>query len=55
MISFSGVGLNAARTQGLVWIQHWCGVLCGGEDFFVVEKKNGVWTVATTDAGITMY
>lgn len=41
----SRVGLNADKTQALVYKGWSCGGLCGGGSYTLLIKKNGVWTV----------
>jgi len=41
----SHVGLNLNRTEALLYIDHFCGGLCGGGDYVLMRKVNGVWHV----------
>ncbi len=43
---FSHVGLNLSKTQAIVYVDHYCGGLCGGGGYSLMEKVNGVWHVA---------
>jgi hypothetical protein len=40
---FSAVGFNGDRTLALVSISHYCGTLCAGGSFHLMEKKDGKW------------
>jgi hypothetical protein len=44
LISLSGVGFNAHRTQAVFYIDHFCG-LCGGGRYVLMEKLDGFWRV----------
>jgi hypothetical protein len=39
----SAVGFNSDKTVAVVYIAHWCGGLCGGGEFEVLQKKNDKW------------
>lgn len=41
----SHVGLNLNRTEALLFIDHFCGGLCGGGGYVLMRKVNGVWHV----------
>jgi len=41
----SHVGLNLNGTEALLYIDHFCGGLCGGGDYVLMRKVNGVWHV----------
>jgi hypothetical protein len=41
----SHVGLNLNKTEALLYIDHFCGGLCGGGDYVLMHKVNGVWHV----------
>jgi len=43
-ITLSGVGFNFNHTQGVFYIDHFCG-LCGGGRYVLMEKVNGSWRV----------
>jgi hypothetical protein len=43
-IELSAVGFNADKTVAVVYKGHHCGMLCGGGDFHVLEKKDGKWS-----------
>jgi len=43
-VTLSGVGFNSAHTQGVFYIDHFCG-LCGGGQYVLMEKVNGSWHV----------
>jgi len=42
-IGLSAVGFNADRTVAVAFMTHACGSLCGGGDFYVLQKKDGKW------------
>jgi hypothetical protein len=44
LITLSGVGFNARRTQAVFYIDHFCG-LCGGGRYVLMEKIDGSWRV----------
>jgi len=41
----SRVGLNLNKTEALLYIDHFCGGLCGGGEYVLMRKLNGVWRV----------
>jgi len=41
----SHVGLNLSKTEALLYIDHFCGGLCGGGDYVLMRKVNGVWHI----------
>lgn len=41
----SHVGLNLNKTEALLYIDHFCGGLCGGGDYVLMRKVNGVWHI----------
>jgi hypothetical protein len=43
-ITLSGVGFNLSHTQGVFFIDHFCG-LCGGGRYVLMEKVNSSWLV----------
>lgn len=42
-IEMSAVGFNADKTVAVVYMEHSCGMLCGGGRFHVLQKKDGKW------------
>lgn len=44
LIELSAVGFNRDKTVAVVYMAHWCGSLCAGGSFHVLEKKDGKWT-----------
>lgn len=38
------VAFNADKTIAVVYMGHSCGSLCGGGTFYVLEKKDGIWS-----------
>jgi hypothetical protein len=42
-IELSAVGFNPEKTIAIVYIGHYCGVLCGGGEFHVLQKEDGRW------------
>jgi|SRR5262245_37301146 len=42
-IGLSAVGFNADKTVAVVFMTHACGSLCGGGDYYVLQKKDGKW------------
>jgi hypothetical protein len=43
----SAVGFNAEKTVAVFYVGHHCGMLCGGGEFHVLEKKEGTWRPMT--------
>src|SRR5262249_49954198 len=43
-IELSAVGFNADKTVAVVFMAHYCGNLCGGGRYYVLQKKDGKWT-----------
>jgi len=39
----SHVGLNLNKTEALLYVDHFCGGLCGGGEYVLMRKVNGVW------------
>jgi len=42
-MELSAVGFNVNKTVAVVYMGHYCGPLCGGGGFHVLEKKDGKW------------
>jgi hypothetical protein len=42
----SHIGLNLNKTEALLYVDHFCGGLCGGGTYVLMRKVNGVWHVA---------
>jgi hypothetical protein len=45
IMTFSRVGFNSNKTQALVYRANHCGGLCGGGNYYLLRKKNGVWVI----------
>lgn len=43
VFSFSRVGFNAARNRAVLYVDFWCGSLCGQGEFFFLQKRDGHW------------
>ena len=41
----SHIGLNPSKTEALVYVDHFCGGLCGGGGYFLMRKVEGVWHI----------
>jgi hypothetical protein len=41
----SRVGLNLNKTEALLYVERFCGGLCGGGEYVLMRKVNGVWHV----------
>lgn len=41
----SHAGLNPSKTEAILYVDHFCGGLCGGGGYFLMRKVNGVWHV----------
>src|SRR5215469_494019 len=41
----SHVGLNPGKTEALLYVDHFCGGLCGSGDYVLMRKVNGVWHI----------
>ena len=41
----SNVGLNLKKTEALLYVDHFCGGLCGSGDYFLIRKVNGAWHI----------
>ena len=46
-IELSTVGFNKDKTVAIVHMGHYCGSLCGGGTFYVLQKKEGKWRQLT--------
>lgn len=42
----SHIGLNLNKTEALLYVDHFCGGLCGGGEYVLMRKVNGVWHIA---------
>lgn len=42
----SHIGLNLNKTEALLYVDHFCGGLCGGGEYVLMRKMDGVWLVA---------
>lgn len=47
VIELSAVGFNAEKTVAVVYSGHQCGMLCGGGEFKVLQKRAGKWEPLT--------
>lgn len=45
LIGFSRVGFNGQMDQALVYVEHWCGGLCGTGHYVLLKKDGGAWKV----------
>jgi hypothetical protein len=43
VIALSAVGFNHDKTVAIVFMAHSCGSLCGGGEYYVLQKKDGKW------------
>jgi len=41
----SHVGLNLNKTEALLYVDHFCGGLCGGGNYVLMRKVSGAWHV----------
>jgi hypothetical protein len=41
----SRVGFDESHTQALVYVEYFCGGLCGSGTIYLVERRGGVWTI----------
>jgi hypothetical protein len=41
----SHVGLNLNKTEALLYVDHFCGGLCGSGDYVLMRKVDGVWHI----------
>lgn len=41
----SHAGLNPSKTEAILYVDHFCGGLCGKGGYFLMRKVNGVWSV----------
>jgi len=46
----SHVGLNLTKTEALLYVDHFCGGLCGGGGYVHMRKVNGMWRVVDIHA-----
>jgi len=49
-IHVSAVGFNSDKTKAMVYLGHWCGSLCGGGTYHLLEKIEGKWRKANIKA-----
>lgn len=38
-------GLNLGKTEAILYVDHFCGGLCGGGGYFLMRKVSGIWHV----------
>jgi hypothetical protein len=43
VIGFSRIGYNTEKSQALVYMEEWCGFLCGMGYCILLEKEDGKW------------
>jgi len=41
----SHAGLNLGKTEAILYVDHFCGGLCGSGGYFLMRKLGGVWRV----------
>src|SRR5262249_46672921 len=41
----SHVGMNINKTEALLYVDHFCGGLCGGGGYVLMHRVNGAWHV----------
>jgi hypothetical protein len=42
-VELSAVGFDEAKQRAMVYVAHYCGMLCGGGRSHLLEKVDGVW------------
>jgi hypothetical protein len=45
-VEVSAVGFDRSKTQAMVYVSHYCGGLCGGGSYHLLEKSGGTWREA---------
>jgi hypothetical protein len=45
VIQLSRIGFNSIKDEALVYLEAWCGGLCGGGDLFLLRKKGDSWSI----------
>ena len=45
VLIFSRVGFNNQANQALVYLFYFCGGECGGDSYYLLEKKDGIWEI----------
>ena len=45
IMSLSRVGFNQDGTEALVYVEDWCGWLCGEGNYVLLSKENGQWVI----------
>lgn len=45
VIGISHIGFSFERNQALVYLEEWCGSLCGTGNYFLLSKEQGKWKV----------
>ena len=48
VVYLSNVGYNSDGTKAAVYVTHYCGGLCAGGSYYVLQKVNGRWVMAYT-------
>ncbi len=43
--SISQPGFNFSKTEAILYVNHFCGGLCGGGSYILMRKVNGVWHI----------
>jgi len=45
-VEVSAVGFDPSKTRAMVYVSHYCGGLCGGGSYHLLEKSGGAWREA---------
>jgi len=47
-IQVSRVGFNVIKTEALIYVESYCGALCGSGDLFLLRKNGDRWEIVAT-------
>jgi len=45
VFSISQPGFNFSKTEGILYVDHYCAGLCGGGGYILIRKVDGVWHI----------
>ena len=52
--SLSSVGFNESKDRALVFVSFVCGILCGGAQYYTLEKRGGHWQIVEPAASCSI-
>jgi len=49
IVSLSNIGFSADGSHALIYVSYYCGGLCAGGSFIILEKTNNKWSITSED------